>query len=395
MKIVYVVTLTLLLLVVANNQTAVYVFGARETISPTVKITKPLTGSTLFPATIVVEGTATDNLGGSGVKTVQVRIDNGNYATATPKALGDWSTWSISSNILTTGSHKITARATDNAGNKNLNSVTITLESPNDKFGVKKIYVTDNASGEWYMNTADILADPQFSTIPVASTSCTTPKTCTLLYKNADSTWHAGRMNVSANEGIRMVVKSPSNQLWLNTEMTGYYKLMNSMFYPQEFIHLIRSGSPHVDTCAGASYYAGVTYDGDVAKIQKSLYFGGDKLGYSQTLYIRGITTPLQDRWIGMKTMTYNINNDTAVKLEIWIDEFNNNNWRKVFEQTDTGWTVPGDPSAYGCINPLTGLPRTSSDIILWGGTEQQFRADNAETDFKWLSIRSIAPPLP
>ncbi|MFY3741742.1 MAG: hypothetical protein HMLIMOIP_002202 [Candidatus Nitrosomirales archaeon] len=398
MKIVYIITITLLLLLVATNgQTIMEVFGARDTIPPTVTITKPIAGAILPPSAIRVEGTALDNSGGSGIKIVHVSVDGGTYAKATPKASGDWSNWSISVSIVNTGYHKITVRATDNGGNKNYNEVTIAVssESPNDLFGVKKIYVTENGSSEWYMNTDNILDDTQFSTIPIASTTCTTPKTCTLLYKNTDSTWHAGRMNVSSNEGIRMVVKSPSNDLWLNTEMTGYYKLTNSMFYPQEFIHLIRSGSPHASTCEGASYYAGITYDGDVAKIQKSLYFGGDKQGYSQTLYIRGVTTPLTDRWIGMKTVTYNINSNTAVQIEIWIDDFNDNNWRKVFEKIDNGWTVPGDPSAYGCINPLTGLPRTSSDIILWGGSEQQFRADNAEMDFKWLSIREIVAPVP
>ena len=32
----------------------------------------------------------------------------------------------------------------------------------------------------------------------------------------------------------------------------------------------------------------------------------------------------------------------------------------------------------------------SSNDVISWGGTEQQFRADDAEMDFKNLSIREI-----
>jgi hypothetical protein len=202
-------------------------------------------------------------------------------------------------------------------------------------------------------------------------------------------------MNVPQNEGIRMVVKSSSNKLWLNTEMTGYYKLRNSTYYPQEFIHVTRSGSPHASTCQAYSYYAGITYDGKIAKVQKALYHGGDGLGYSQTFFIKGVTTPLNDRWIGMKTMTYNINNNTAVKLEIWLDDLDNNNWRKVFEQVDNGWSIQGNPATFGCINPLTGLPMSSTDIILWGGTEQQFRADDAVIDFHRLSIREITPPIP
>jgi hypothetical protein len=37
----------------------------------------------------------------------------------------------------------------------------------------------------------------------------------------------------------------------------------------------------------------------------------------------------------------------------------------------------------------------SSTDIILWGGTEQQFRADDAVIDFHRLSIREITPPIP
>ncbi|MGH9878968.1 MAG: HYR domain-containing protein, partial [Nitrososphaerales archaeon] len=266
-------------------------------------------------------------------------------------------------------------------------------ESSDDSFGVRKIYNTKVGGPGWIMNTDNVLNDPLFGTIPASSSTCTV-KTCTLLYKNSDGiSWHAGRMNVSANEGIRLVVKSPEDARWLNTEMTGYYKLTSSIYYPQEFVHVIRSGSPHAVTCEGYSYYAGLTYDGNIAKIQKALYHGGDGKGYTPTLYVRGITTPLEDRWIGLKTITYNLNGDSGVKIEIWIDDLNDNNWREVYEQIDTGWSSTGDPSVYGCLNLATGLPRSQDDIILWGGTEQQFRADNAEMDFKWLSIREIVPP--
>ena len=265
-----------------------------------------------------------------------------------------------------------------------------------DAFGVKKIYSTKKDGAQWYMNTDDIMNDTLFFVGPPGTSNCMNPSTCTLLYKNlAENNWHIKRIDVPVNEGIRMIVKSPTYKLWLNTEMTGYYKLKNSTHYPQEFIHVTRSGSPHSSLCHGYSYYSGITYDGNIAEIQKSLFLAGDPLSYSETFTTRGVTTPLTDRWFGMKTMTYNINNNTAVKLEVWIDELDNNNWRKVFEQVDTGWAVPGNPSSFGCTNPQTGLPMENTDKILWGGTEQEFRADNAEIDFEKLSIREITPPIP
>jgi hypothetical protein len=292
------------------------------------------------------------------------------------------------------GTTQVIWDVSDFSGNSASAFQTITInETPTDSFGITKIYPSKLGGPRWQMNTGDITDDPQFSTIPPSSSTCAT-STCTLLYQNVpENDWHVARMNVPTNEGIRMVVKPTSESLWLNTEMTGYYKLENSIYYPQEFIHVIRSGTPHASICEGYSYYAGISFDGDVAKIQKSLYHGGDRLGYSQTFYIRGVTTPLDDRWIGMKTVTYNQSDDSGVKIEVWLDDLADNNWRKVYEQVDSGWSVPGDPAGYGCINQFTGLPRSSTDIILWGGTEQQFRADNAEIDFKSLSIREIIPP--
>ncbi|HET7283974.1 MAG TPA: hypothetical protein VFI70_04745 [Nitrososphaeraceae archaeon] len=64
------------------------------------------------------------------MKNVLVLVDTGAtivpYTTATPSAPGNWSTWSITFNIPTTGSQRIQARATDNAGNQNWNSIKIT-----------------------------------------------------------------------------------------------------------------------------------------------------------------------------------------------------------------------------------------------------------------------------
>ncbi|HEX5458004.1 MAG TPA: hypothetical protein VFX64_06420 [Candidatus Nitrosotalea sp.] len=259
-----------------------------------------------------------------------------------------------------------------------------------DIFGIREIYPTKQGSPQWFMNQDDITNDMLFYSIPYSNSSCASP--CASFYKNADDSWHVTRMDVPENEGIRLVVNAPPNTLWLNTEMTGYYKLENSTHYPQEFTHVTRSGTPHTAACTGYSYYLSITYDGSTTEAQKALYHSGDATSYSETFTGHDITTPLENRWIGMKTMTYNINS-TAVRFEIWIDDKDDNNWKNVFNQTDTGWPVPGNPAGYGCKNISTGLPMKNNDIISWGGTEQQFRADDAAIDFKNLSIREIVPP--
>jgi hypothetical protein len=98
-----------------------------DTTKPVVSITTPSNLASVSHGKIVVKGTASDDPGGSGVKTVAVEVDSGSFVTATPSAPGNWSTWSITVNIPRSGSHTLTARATDNAGNIGTNKITITV----------------------------------------------------------------------------------------------------------------------------------------------------------------------------------------------------------------------------------------------------------------------------
>jgi Domain of unknown function (DUF1929)/Bacterial Ig domain len=88
-----------------------------DATKPSVAVTSPTPNSSVASGTVVIQGTASDNAGGSGIRDVYTRLDTGSYLIATPQAPGNWTSWSRSYNITTTGSHTITARATDNAGN--------------------------------------------------------------------------------------------------------------------------------------------------------------------------------------------------------------------------------------------------------------------------------------
>jgi hypothetical protein len=98
-----------------------------DTTIPNLAITSPATGSTLPPGSVLVQGTASDNTGGSGVRDVRVRVDTGAYVTATPQSPGNWSTWSITVSITAVGSHTITANCRDNAGNFRTRGSNITI----------------------------------------------------------------------------------------------------------------------------------------------------------------------------------------------------------------------------------------------------------------------------
>src|SRR4029077_12975414 len=95
---------------------------AEDTTPPSVKITSPANNSPAASNTIKVAGTSADS--GSGVKNVMVRIRTATtvtgYTLATPKAPGDWSTWSVTMSLSSagpTGPYILEARAYDNAGN--------------------------------------------------------------------------------------------------------------------------------------------------------------------------------------------------------------------------------------------------------------------------------------
>ena len=91
--------------------------ASSDTTIPSVTITSPTNNASLGSGSILVQGIASDNLGGSGIFDVQVRTDNNPWVLTTPQSAGNWSTWSITVQLTTVGQHFIQARATDNANN--------------------------------------------------------------------------------------------------------------------------------------------------------------------------------------------------------------------------------------------------------------------------------------
>jgi hypothetical protein len=94
----------------------------------------------------------------------------------------------------------------------------------------------------------------------------------------------------------------------------------------------------------------------------------------------------IEDRWVGFKTIMWNTiqNGVTVIKMQIWLDKYNNNNWVKVDERIDSGgWGNEGGECG--------GAP---DQRITWGGPIATFRWDGAtNVDIKNLSVREIQPP--
>jgi hypothetical protein len=85
----------------------------------------------------------------------------------------------------------------------------------------------------------------------------------------------------------------------------------------------------------------------------------------------------------------YNIDNDSGVKMESYIDNDNNNKWVKVNELTDNGgWFARSSDEEFYSAN----CNRPKDYVITNSGPIATFRADNIAFDFKNLSIREIEP---
>lgn len=93
----------------------------------------------------------------------------------------------------------------------------------------------------------------------------------------------------------------------------------------------------------------------------------------------------LTDKWIGLKSVVYNMeqNGTSYPNMEMWIDQKNNNTWKKIHEYVDGGgWG--------STMNRCRGAP---DQLITWGSPVVTFRCDTANVDFRNLSVREIQPP--
>jgi hypothetical protein len=248
----------------------------------------------------------------------------------------------------------------------------------NDPFGIKKIYSTKQGGREWFMNMTNPQNDPNVE-------FTYNPK----LVKQNDSSWELDK-----NDKIRINVDTPKNLTpWKNIEITGYVKI-NSFINSTntngitDIDWVSRTGIHNENLpCAGLSLHGGIYPDGTVAW-KKEIWFTG---GYTKEKSIPQITEPIINRWIGWKVIVYNVDNDSAVKMESYLDNTNSNYWVKVFEMTDDGnWLANSPDKVFYSAN----CGRSKDHIVLNPGPIVTFRADNAVLNFKDFSIREIAAPL-
>jgi Concanavalin A-like lectin/glucanases superfamily/F5/8 type C domain len=256
-----------------------------------------------------------------------------------------------------------------------------------DKFGIRKLYATKSGGEQWYMDMNNPLGDSRFN-----------PQNT--ITKNSDGSWKMKatqvRMAVYTSTGYdqdaidtldhsdiaaKGYMQAPND--WRNFEMTQYVKV-NTSPSDDNFSPNGRGGRHTGDGppegCEGSSMKGDVFFSGKVRFAKEQWH-----VSYVFTS-LKTATSSIEDRWVGIKFIVYNFqeNGKTVVKTELWLDKNNNGNFVKVDENIDRGgWGTEGTECG--------GAP---DQIISWGGPITTFRWDTAtDVDFKFLSVREILPP--
>ncbi len=196
------------------------------------------------------------------------------------------------------------------------------------------------------------------------------------------------RMYINPYDGL---TEENPDQFFKNVEITVYYMRLGSDGAAWGGLVAGARGGPNGhsswgDYCDATTYYVRFRHDGkwDFAKELKH----SDAGARTQGDLWDGAPLP-SNRWIGLKYVVYNINNDTNVRLEAYIDRSsegqNGGDWEKVGETTDDGGWTSGDVS--GCTY--------ADDFIITEGGGVCFirNTDIAEARYKWFSVREIVPP--
>ncbi|MGC2431013.1 MAG: hypothetical protein WA393_08240 [Nitrososphaeraceae archaeon] len=255
-----------------------------------------------------------------------------------------------------------------------------------DRSGIREIYPTKPNGEEWFIRPSHPEKDPRFS-----------PQTG--LIPNSDGSFKIKstkvRMGVFTSSGYKPnliqtldhskiaskgYMQSPND--WRDVEITGYIKLNsgsgdNFAWYARGGRHT-GFGSP--EGCEGVAYKGDLYFDGQTRWTKEQWHTGG----YVFSDYLKG-TGSINGKWVGFKSIMYNIDHSgkAGVKLEIWLDKENTNQWIKVNERVDTG----------GWGNNGRECGGTPDQIITWGGPIASFRWDSAsDVDIRDFSVREIAP---
>ncbi|MFB5600973.1 MAG: hypothetical protein ACE5SW_12205 [Nitrososphaeraceae archaeon] len=184
---------------------------------------------------------------------------------------------------------------------------------------------------------------------------------------------------------------------WKNIEITLIFKLLDSARSngEQHSLSLVTKSITHSQLdneykksddepkffCGGSSYHNNISNEGHLRMKKEQFHIDYEWERYNQSLTVGDI----YDKIIGFKGIVYNVN-DTAVKLESWVDTENQGKgpYKKVHEIIDNGdW---GD-------NMKECGAETDGQAITWGSPIVIIKANDFKFDIYDIEIREINPP--
>jgi hypothetical protein len=186
---------------------------------------------------------------------------------------------------------------------------------------------------------------------------------------------------------------------WKNVEVTLIFKLLDSSRSKGEehAISIVTRSISHSQLesqykksddepkyfCGGSSYHNNISNDGKIRmkKEQYHINYEWERYNDINNLSVGNIYNKI----IGFKGIVYNLN-DTAVKLETWVDTENGGKgpYKKVHEFIDNG--------NWGDAMTECGA-KTDGQAITWGSPIVILKANDFEFDIYDMEIREIIPP--
>lgn len=259
---------------------------------------------------------------------------------------------------------------------------------PNDLLAIKKIYPDSKVAAKFYHYIDRIIKNTEHR-IPIESTSVPN------WFKFADGVFdESDELRVIAigsealSKGITDSLKQVKEQRFLatrndfkNLEATWYLKYTSGT---DPWCIYARSSDRRSAKrpCVGGSYRGYLAPDGKV-RLAKEGYFANKTF----TDWKQAIQGLVADQIVGMKFVCFNLENDTAVRVELWLDELNNNDWKLKDSFTDMGNNWGFGMSKCGCSN--------DQEAITWGGPVVGFMCEgsspsNTNYSFSNMTVREI-----
>src|SRR5215203_5482080 len=185
---------------------------------------------------------------------------------------------------------------------------------------------------------------------------------------------------------------------WKNIEVTLIFKLLDSARSKgeQNSLSLVTRSISHSQLdneykksdhepkffCGGSSYHNNISNEGNLRMKKEQFHIDYEWERYNETLTVGNI----YDKIIGFKAIVYNVN-DTAVKLETWVDTENQGKgpYKKVHEGIDLG--------NWGDNMKVCGAEK-DGQAITWGSPIVIIKANDFKFDIYDVEIREIIPPL-